>query len=55
MYVEQRRLWVAPYGGTIGMLIALIVLVAAVILWLTNQMDPKLCAMFGALAVARLL
>jgi hypothetical protein len=55
-YVEQRRvLWTAPYGGAVGTLIALLVLIAAVVLWLTNQMDPKLCAFFGALALARLL
>lgn len=54
--MEQHRvIWTAPYGGTIGQLIALVVLIAAVVLWLTSQMDPKLCAMFGALALARLL
>ena len=54
--MEQRRvIWTAPYGGTIGLLIALLVLIAAVVLWLTNQMDGKLCIMFGALAAARLL
>jgi hypothetical protein len=54
--MEQRRvLYTAPYGGSIGLVIAALVLVAAVVLWLTNQMDPKLCAMFGSLALARLL
>jgi hypothetical protein len=54
--VEQRRvLWTAPYGGAVGTLIAIGVLVAAVALAVTNQMDVKLCVMFGALAVARLL
>ena len=55
MAVERRVLWTAPYGGAIGTLIAIVVLIAAVVLWLTNQMDPKLCAMFGGLALARLL
>jgi len=54
--MEQRRvIYTAPYGGTVGLVIAALVLVAAVVLWLTNQMDPKLCAFFGALALARLL
>jgi hypothetical protein len=54
--MEQRRvIYTAPYGGTIGLVIAALVLVAAVVLWLTNQMDAKLCLMFGALALARLL
>jgi len=53
--MEHRTIWVAPYGGTVGLIIAGIVLIAAVVLWLTNQMDPKLCAMFGALALARIL
>lgn len=55
-YVEQRRvLWTAPYGGAVGTLIAIGVLVAVVALGVTNQMDVKLCFLFGALAAARLL
>lgn len=52
---ETRQYWVAPYNGIIGNIIAALVLVTAVVLWLTNQMDPKLCALFGALALAHLL
>jgi hypothetical protein len=47
--------WVAPYNGLIGNIIALVILVAAVVLWLTNQLDPKLCALFAGLALAHLL
>jgi len=54
--MEQRRvIYTAPYGGTVGLVLAALVLVAAVVFWLTNQMDPKLCVMFGVLALARLL
>lgn len=54
--MEQRRvLWTAPYGGAVGTLIAIGVLVAVVALGVTNQMDVKLCFLFGALAAARLL
>jgi hypothetical protein len=52
---QRAPLYVTPLGGTIGTIIAALLLVAAIVLWLTNQMDPKLCAMFAAAALARLL
>ena len=50
-----RTYWVAPYGGVVGQLIAVLVIIAALVLWMTNQMDGQTAAMFGALGLARLL
>jgi hypothetical protein len=43
------------YGGFIGALLAVLVLVGVLVLWLTNQIEPKEALLFGVLALARLL
>lgn len=53
--MERKVIWTAPYGGTIGLLIAALVVVACLVLWLTNQLDPKLAALIGFTALARIL
>lgn len=40
---------------TIGWIIALLVLIAAFVLWLAGKMDGLEAAMFGGLALARLI
>lgn len=50
-----RTYWTAPYGGVVGQLLAVLVIVACLVLWLTNQLDGKLAALIGATALARLL
>jgi hypothetical protein len=50
-----RTYWTAPYGGAVGQLLAVLVIVACLVLWLTNQLDPKLAALIGVTALARLL
>jgi len=50
-----RTYWAAPYGGVVGQLIAVLVIIAALVLWMTNQMDGQTAVMFGALGLARLL
>jgi hypothetical protein len=51
--VESRRYWVAPYGGTVGLLIAAMVVVACLVLWLTGRLDPVLALLIGGTAVSR--
>jgi hypothetical protein len=43
------------YGGWIGGLIAMLVLIACLVLWLTNQMEPREALLIGGLALAVIL
>lgn len=52
---EPRRYWVAPYGGSIGALIALLILIAVVVLFLIHTIDGGTAVLVGGLALARLL
>ena len=49
------RTYPVVYGGWVGGLIALLVLIAVLVLWLTNQIDPKEALLIGGLALAILL
>ena len=49
-----QRTYPVVYGGWLGVLIAVAVAIVCLVLWVTNQLDPKLAALIGALAVARL-
>ena len=55
MAVAERRTYPVVYGGWIGALIAILVIVACLVLWLTNQIDPKEALLIGGLGVAVLL
>lgn len=50
-----ERQYPTVVGGWIGALIAILVLVAVLVLWLTNQIEPKLALLIGGLALSRLL
>lgn len=43
-----------PTWLTFGALIALLVLIAVFVLWITGQLEPKLALLIGGLAIARL-
>lgn len=53
--MEQRRYWVAPYGGTVGLILAVVVGIAALVLWLTHALDGTTAALFIGLALSRIL
>lgn len=51
----QPRTYPVVYGGWIGVLIAILVIVACLVLWLTKQMDGMTALLIGATDVAILL
>lgn len=51
----QPRTYPVVYGGWVGVIIAILVIVACLVLWLTNQIEPKLALLIAATAVTRLL
>jgi hypothetical protein len=55
MSVPVQRTYPVVYGGWIGGLIALLVLIAVFVMWLTNMIEPKLALVLGGLALAILL
>jgi hypothetical protein len=55
MAVQTTRTYPVVYGGWIGGLIALLVLIGVLVLWLTNMMEPREALLIGALALAILL
>jgi high-affinity Fe2+/Pb2+ permease len=52
--VEQRR-YPVVYGGWIGAIISLLIIVACLVLWLTNKIDAQTALLIGATNVAILL
>ena len=55
MAVRSTRPYPVVYGGWIGGLIALLVLIAVLVLWLTQQISPQEALLIGGLALAILL
>jgi hypothetical protein len=55
MAVQTTRTYPVVYGGWIGALIAILVIVACLVLWLTNKMDAQTAILLGATNVAILL
>lgn len=54
MASSPPRSWPVFYGGLIGAILAILGLVAVLVLWLTNQLDPKLALLFSAAFLSRL-
>jgi hypothetical protein len=50
-----QRTYPVVYGGWIGGLIALLVLIACFVLWITNAIEPKEALLIGGLALAIIL
>ena len=55
MATRTTRTYPVVYGGWIGGLLALLVLIAVLVLWLTQQVSPQEALLIGALALAILL
>lgn len=51
----QGRTYPVVYGGWIGGVIALIVLIVVIVMWAIGQMDARQALISGALALAILL
>jgi hypothetical protein len=52
MAVQTTRQYPTVYGGWIGGLIALLVLIACFVLWITIAIEPKEALLIGGLALA---
>ena len=50
--MAAQRPYPVVYGGWIGGLIALLVLIACFVFWITNAMEPREALLIGALALA---
>jgi hypothetical protein len=55
MAVQTTRTYPVVYGGWIGALIAILIIVACLVLWLTNQIDAKTALLIGFTNIAILL
>lgn len=55
MAVQTTRTYPVIYGGWIGGLIAVLVIIAVLVLWLTNQLDAKTALLIGFTNLAILL
>ena len=49
------RAYPVVVGGWLGVLIAVLIIVAALVLWLTNQIDPKVALLIAGTNLAILL
>jgi hypothetical protein len=53
--MSVQRTYPVVYGGWIGGLLALLVLIACFVLWITNAMEAREALLIGALALAIIL